>query len=73
MLGIGGYATNQILPSFKDCERSKLVALISGHPAKLSRFGDQYSISSSNRYSYDQLDAIKSNSEIDVGCNHQLA
>ena len=66
VLGIGSYATYQIMPAFKDCERSKLVALISGHPEKLSRFGDQYGIPTSNRYTYDTMDAIKNNPDIDV-------
>lgn len=66
ILGLGGYATNQIMPSFKHCERSRLVALISGHPDKLVRFGDQYNIPTTSRYTYAQMDAIRNNPDIDV-------
>ena len=66
VLGLGSYATNEIMPAFKDCERSKLVALVSGHPEKLSRLGDQYNIPTLNRYTYDAMDAIRDNPEIDV-------
>jgi predicted dehydrogenase len=66
LLGLGGYATNEIMPAFQDCERSKLVALISGHPEKLVKYGDQYAVSTANRYTYDTMDAIKDNPEIDV-------
>jgi glucose-fructose oxidoreductase len=66
VLGLGSYATYEIVPSFAHCENSKLVALISGHPDKLARLGDQYSIPATNRYTYDTMDAMKSNPEIDV-------
>ncbi len=66
ILGLGGYATNQILPNMKFCKLSKPVALISGTPEKLERFGAQYDIAPQNRYSYDQMDKIKDNPEIEV-------
>lgn len=66
VLGLGGYATNQIMPAFAHCENSKLVALISGHPEKLTRFGQQYGIAESSRYTYDSMDAIRNNAEIEV-------
>ena len=66
ILGLGGYATRQIMPSFKDCRRSKLVALISGTPDKLRRYGEQYAIPESHRYAYDALEKIKDNPDIQV-------
>ncbi|MBC8065667.1 MAG: Gfo/Idh/MocA family oxidoreductase [Chlorobia bacterium] len=66
ILGLGGYATNQILPNMKFCKLSKPVALISGTPAKLERLGAEYGIDAKNRYTYDQMDAIKDNPEIEV-------
>jgi predicted dehydrogenase len=66
VLGLGGYAQGQILPSFAGCEHSKLVALISGHPEKLQRLGDRYGISEKNRYTYDRMEAIRDNPEIEV-------
>jgi len=66
ILGLGGYARNQIMPAFAHCEHSKLVALISGHSEKLASIGDKYGIAAKNRYTYDQLESIKDNPEIDV-------
>lgn len=66
ILGLGGYATNQILPNMKHCKLAKPVALISGTPSKLNRFGLEYGIDAKNRYSYDKMDAIKDNPEIEV-------
>lgn len=66
VLGLGSYATNQIMPNFVHCENSKLVALISGHPEKLGRYGAQYDIPASHRYTYDTMDGIKDNPDIEV-------
>jgi len=66
VLGLGGYARGQILPAFAHCERSKLVAVISGHSEKLQSVGDRYGIEAKNRYLYDQMDAIRDNPEIEV-------
>ena len=66
ILGLGGYATNQILPNMKFCKSSRPVALISGTPDKLSRFGEQYGIPAESRYSYDRMDAIKDDPNIEV-------
>ncbi len=66
ILGLGGYAVNQILPNMKFCKLSKPVALISGTPAKLEQYGTQYGIDPKNRYSYEQLESIKDNPDIEV-------
>ena len=66
VLGLGSYATYQVMPSFAKTTNSKLVALISGHPEKLVRYGDQYGIPSANRFTYDSMDAIANNPEIEV-------
>jgi predicted dehydrogenase len=66
ILGLGSYAQNQIMPNFSACKNAKLVALISGHQAKLETFGDKYEIAKEHRYLYDRMDAIKDNPEIEV-------
>ncbi|HSI72094.1 MAG TPA: Gfo/Idh/MocA family oxidoreductase, partial [Fimbriimonas sp.] len=66
VLGIGSYAQYQVLPQFADSKNSKLVALISGTPSKLQQFGDKYGVAEKNRYSYETMDAIKDNPEIEV-------
>jgi len=66
ILGLGSYATTQILPNMRYCKLSKPVAFISGSPDKLKRYGDAFGISPEHRYSYDNMDAIKDNPEIEV-------
>ena len=40
IVGLGSYATRQIMPQFENCRHSRLTALVSGTPAKLQQFGD---------------------------------
>ncbi|PZU08263.1 Gfo/Idh/MocA family oxidoreductase [Sphingomonas sp.] len=66
IVGLGYYATQQIMPAFASCDRSRLVALVSGTPAKLDTFGDKYDIPASHRYSYGDFDRIRNNPDIDI-------
>src|SRR3569832_1364260 len=56
VVGMGNYAVNQIMPRFKDCEHSRLVALVSGTPAKLDKYGAQYGIPKTHQYNYANYD-----------------
>ena len=49
-----------------NCAHSSLVALVSGTPAKLEKFGAQYGIPKTHRYSYQNYDRIRDNPDIDV-------
>jgi glucose-fructose oxidoreductase len=66
VLGLGYYATQIIMPRFAECEHSRLVALVSGTPEKLKRFGDQYGVPESARYSYETFDRIADNPDVDI-------
>lgn len=66
MLGLGDYATRIIMPRFAECERSRLAALVSGTPEKLKRFGDQYGVPETARYSYETFDRIVENPDVDI-------
>ncbi len=66
VVGLGGYATRQIMPNFAGCDHARLVALVSGTPAKLERYGAEYNIPPSHRYSYAQFDRIRDNPDIDA-------
>jgi predicted dehydrogenase len=66
VLGLGSYAQYQVMPQFANSKNSKLVALISGTPEKLQRYGEQYGIAEKHRYSYETMDSIKDNPEIEV-------
>lgn len=66
IVGLGSYATRQIIPQFANCAHSRLVALVSGTPEKLARYGTEYSIPERNRYSYADFDKIRDNPDIDI-------
>lgn len=66
IVGLGSYATRQIMPNFAGCDHARLVALVSGTPAKLDQYGADYGIPKTHRYSYAQFDRIRDNPDIDV-------
>jgi len=66
IVGLGKYATEQIMPNFRDCEHARLAALVSGSPDKARKLAAEYGLAEQNIYSYDNFDAIKDNPEVDV-------
>ncbi|MGW8205203.1 Gfo/Idh/MocA family protein (plasmid) [Sphingomonas bisphenolicum] len=66
IVGLGSYATRQIMPNFAGCEHAHIAALVSGTPAKLESFGDQYGVPKTHRYSYADFDRIRDNPDIDA-------
>ncbi len=66
IVGLGNYATNQIMPRIKDCEFAELKALVSGTPEKLERYGAQYGIPRTHWYNYQNYDSIRDNPDIDL-------
>jgi predicted dehydrogenase len=66
IVGLGSLAINQILPAFAKCEKSKVVAFVSGHPDKANKLALRYGVSSKNIYNYQNYDSIKDNPEVDV-------
>jgi predicted dehydrogenase len=66
VVGLGSLAINQILPAFAKCEKSKVVALVSGHPDKANKLALRYGVNPKNIYNYQNYDSIKDNPEVDV-------
>ena len=66
VVGLGSYATQQIMPRLAQCEFAELRALVSGTPAKLEKFGTQYGIPLTHRYDYQGYDLIRNNPDIDL-------
>jgi predicted dehydrogenase len=66
IVGLGGYGLGVIIPQFKNCEHSKLVALVSGDPAKAKRVATEYGVPERGIYNYDNYDSIKDNPDIDI-------
>jgi predicted dehydrogenase len=56
----------EFMPALQISERSKIVALVSGHRDKAERVADQYGISHQSIYSYESFDEIAHNPDIDA-------
>ena len=66
IVGLGSLAINQILPAFAKCEKSKVVALVSGHPDKANKLAARYGVNPKNIYNYQNYDTIRDNPEVDI-------
>jgi hypothetical protein len=66
IVGLGRLSINQILPALAKCEKSKVVAFVSGHPDKAKKLALRYGINPKNIYNYQNYDSIKDNPEVDV-------
>jgi len=66
IVGLGSLAINQILPAFAASEKSKVVALVSGHPDKANKLALRYGVNTKNIYNYENYDAIRDNPEVDI-------
>lgn len=66
VVGLGGYGLGIIIPQFKNCRHSRLVALVSGDPAKARRVAAEYGVPERSLYDYKNFDAIRDNPDIDV-------
>src|SRR5215813_416961 len=66
IVGLGYLAINEILPAFARCEKSKVVAFVSGHPDKANKLALRYGVNPKNIYNYQNYDSIKDNPEVDI-------
>jgi len=66
IVGLGSLSIHQILPAFAKCEKSKVVAFVSGHPDKANKLALRYGVNPKNIYNYQTYDSIKDNPEVDI-------
>ena len=66
IVGLGSLAINEILPAFARCEKSKVTALVSGHPDKANKLALRYGVNPKNIYNYQNYDSIKDNPDVDI-------
>jgi predicted dehydrogenase len=66
IVGLGNLAIHQILPAFCRCEKSKVVALVSGHPDKAAKLAARYGVNPKAIYNYQNYDTLRDNPEVDV-------
>jgi predicted dehydrogenase len=66
IVGLGGYALNQMMPRFAQAERAHVAAIVSGNPDKLRRVGDAYGVPPDARYSYERFATVSADKRIDA-------
>ena len=66
LLGLGGYATNNLAPALMQTKHIELRGIVTGSPEKIPVWQEKYGIKDQNVYSYETLPEIADNDEIDV-------
>jgi predicted dehydrogenase len=66
IVGLGSYGLGVIIPQFKHCRDSRLVALVSGDAAKARLVAADYGVPERNLYDYRNFDSIRGNPDIDI-------
>jgi predicted dehydrogenase len=66
IVGLGRISMGQFMPAVKMSTKSKIAALVSGHPDKALRVAAEYGVPSSSIYNYENCDEIQKNSDVDV-------
>jgi predicted dehydrogenase len=66
IVGLGRLSINQILPAFAKCEKSRVVAFVTGSREKGEKLAARYGVNPKNIYNYQTYDALRDNPEVDV-------
>ncbi|MFK7932133.1 MAG: Gfo/Idh/MocA family protein [Saprospiraceae bacterium] len=66
LVGLGGYSRGQLAPALQLTEHCYLAGIVTGSPDKIPRWQAQYGIKDANVYSYDNIEQIANNDEIDI-------
>src|SRR5258705_632852 len=66
LLGLGRYSTNQLGPALRETKLCYLAGVITGHQDKAEKWIAYYNLKKQNVYSYETLEHIADNPEIDV-------
>jgi predicted dehydrogenase len=66
LAGLGSLSTYQIAPALQKTNYCKLAGIITGTPAKAEHWKAQYNIPDKNIYSYDTMEKMADNPDIDV-------
>ena len=66
LVGLGRYASGQLAPALRETENCELRGIVTGTPAKIPEWQEQYGIADRNVYSYDTMHEVANNDDIDV-------
>ena len=66
LVGLGYYSTDILAPALQLTQHCKLTGVVTGSPEKIPQWQERYGLADKNIYSYDTMDEIANNSDIDV-------
>jgi glucose-fructose oxidoreductase len=66
LLGLGRYSQNQLGPALRETKLCYLAGVVTGHPEKGEKWAADYNLDKKNIYTYDNLERIADNKEIDI-------
>lgn len=66
LVGLGGYSTNQLAPALQLAQHCELRGIVTGSPSKIPVWQEKYGIKDRNVYSYENMNTIADNKDIDV-------
>lgn len=66
LLGLGSYSSGQLAPALQNTKHCELRGIITGSPDKIPVWQKRYSIPDRHVYSYDNMDQIANNPDIDI-------
>jgi len=58
IVGLGQLALEEVMPAFRECQLSRPVALVSGHPEKARKVAGAYGLELQHIYGYDNFDRL---------------
>ena len=66
LAGLGGLSNGQIAPALQHTQNCRLAAIVTGNSSKIPVWKQRYNIPDKNVYSYDTMEQMADNPDIDV-------
>ncbi|NML67125.1 Gfo/Idh/MocA family oxidoreductase [Hymenobacter sp. RP-2-7] len=66
LVGLGNYSTGQLAPALQQTQHCRLAGVVTGSPAKVQRWQQQYGLPAKNCYDYQTFDRLVDNPDIDI-------
>ncbi|WP_137165628.1 Gfo/Idh/MocA family protein [Salinimonas lutimaris] len=66
LLGLGNYSASMLAPALQHTKHCRLTGIVTGTPDKIPQWQQKYGLQDANCYTYDNMDDIANNDDIDV-------
>lgn len=66
LVGLGYYSTDLLAPALQLTKHCRLAGVVSGTPSKIESWQKKFNLPDKNCYSYDSIDSVANNPDIDV-------